>query len=109
MLQYTHLHMYTTNAYSMNIILSNYYTPGFVIEVVRLSKTTKNRHGQQNMNLWNTLVVRTDNHVYPQNNFATEHANITPYRDTRQSSVRDRVNLNHVYCHLRLTVDNAVW
>ena len=50
--------------------------PGFAIVVVRLSKTTKNRHGQPNMNLWNTLVVRTDNHIYPRNNFATEHADI---------------------------------
>ena len=90
MLQYTHLHMYTINAYSMNIILSNYYTPGLIREVVRLSKTTKNRHGQQNMNLRNTLVV---SHVYPQNNFATEHANITPYRDTRQSSVISETEL----------------
>ena len=39
--------------------------------VVQLSKTTKNRHGQPNMNLWNTLVVRMDNHVYPRNNLMT--------------------------------------
>ena len=38
---------------------------GFVIVVVRLSKTTKNRHGQPKIHLWNTLVVRTDNQVYP--------------------------------------------
>ena len=64
---------------------------GIVIVVVRLSKTTKNRHGQPNMNLQNTLVVRTDNHVYPRNNFATEHADIGPTRTvrsgTRQSGV----------------------
>ena len=60
---------------------------GFVIVVVRLSKTTKNRHGQPKIHLWNTLVVRTDNHVYPLNNFATKHADIrrTVTRGTRQS------------------------
>ena len=63
--------------------------PGFVIVVVRLSKTTKNRHGQPNIILWNTLVVRTDNHIHPRNNFAIEHADIrsTVTRGTRQSSV----------------------
>ena len=68
---------------------------GFVIVVVRLSKTTKNRHGQPNMNLWNTLVVRTDNHVYPRNNFATEHADIrrTVTRSTRLSSMISETEL----------------
>ena len=28
------------------------------------------------MNLWYTLVVRTDNHVHLRNNFATEHADM---------------------------------
>ena len=57
--------------------------------VVRLSKTTKNHHGQPNMNLWNTSVVRTDNHVYPRNNFDPEHADIrlTVTHSTQQSSV----------------------
>ena len=68
---------------------------GFVIVVVRLSKTIKNRHGQPNMNLWNTLVVRTDNHVYHQNNFATEHADIrrTVTRGAQQSSVRSQTEI----------------
>ena len=63
------------------------HLPGFVIVVVRLSETTKNRHGQPKIHLWNTLVVRTDNHVYPRNNFATKHADIrrTVTRGTRQS------------------------
>ena len=84
--------------------------------VFQLSKTTKSRHGQPKINLWNTLVVRTDNHVYPRNNFATKHADIrcTVTRGTRQSSAisETRVNLNHVCCHhghVCLTVDHAMW
>ena len=68
---------------------------GLVIVVVRLFKTTKNRHGQPNMNLWYTLVSRTDNDVHPRNNFATEHADIrrTVTRGTRQSSVISETEL----------------
>ena len=68
---------------------------GFVIVVVRLSKTTKNRHGQPNMNLWNTLVVRTDNQAHSRNNFATEHADIrrTVIPGPRQSSVISETEL----------------
>ena len=32
--------------------------------VVRLSETTKYRHGQPNIRLLKTLVVRTDNHIF---------------------------------------------
>ena len=56
------------------------------------------------MNLWNTLVVRTDNHVYPGKNFATEHADI---RRT-VSSVISETKVNHICCHVGLTVDIAV-
>ena len=58
---------------------------GFVIVVVRLSKTTKNRHGQPKIHLWNTLVVRTDNQVYFKQ-FCHWTRWYTPYRDTQHTA-----------------------
>ena len=50
------------------------------------------------MNVWDTLVVRTDNHVYPRTIFPTEHAYIrgTVRRGTRQSSVISEADIIHL-------------